>query len=421
MKVLLISPYIPYPPITGGKVRVYNFLKKLSKKHEIVLICLLKNTDEFKDVKVLEKQGFKIYPVLRRKAWSVQNLLRTLFTKYSFLTVVNNFSTETESLILEVIEKEKPDLIHLETFYMAQSLLAVRDKIKIPILLAEVDVEAQVYFRNAKQQKNPLLKLIGYIDAKKMLNYEVQVCQYFDKVTFASEVDRKLLSSHLKKKNISVSTDIVPNGVDTKHYHPTNIAKYPKPTVVFLGNFRYFANTDAVFYFVKNIWPLILKEIDAHLYIVGPLLPKGIQRLLSNDVAKLGSTNITVTGFVEEEVKKEILTKSWLSVAPIRIGSGTKLKILESMAIGTPVVATPIGIEGIEAVDNQSVLIGDGTKQVAEKVITLLNDKLLRKKVSKNARKLVEDVYEWDVISSKLDEIYRDLTDKRKNGNKTHS
>ncbi len=412
MKVLLISPYIPYPPITGGKVRVYNFLKKLSKKHEIVLICLLKNTDEFKDVKILEKQGFKIYPVLRRKAWSAQNLVRTLLTKYSFLTVVNNFSSETENLILEVIKKEKPDLIHLETFYMAQSLLAVRDKIKIPILLAKVDVEAQVYFRNAQQKKNPLLKLVGYIDARKMLNYEVQVCQYFDKVTFASEIDRILLTSYLKKRKISVATDLIPNGVDTKHYVPTKTKKYSKPTVVFLGNFRYFANTDAAFFFVKNIWPLITSQIDAHLYIVGPLLPKGIQRMLSNDVAKLNSENITVTGFVEEDIKKEILTKSWLSVAPIRIGSGTKLKILESMAIGTPVVATPVGIEGIEAINNNSVLVGESPQQVANMVVKLLKNKPLREKVSKNARKLVENVYEWEVIGNKLDGIYRDLTKK---------
>ncbi len=412
MKVLLISPYIPYPPITGGKVRVYNFLKKLSQNHEIVLICLLKNTEEFKDVKVLEKQGFKIYPVLRRKAWSVQNLFRTLFTKYSFLTVVNNFSKETEDLILEVIKKEKPDLIHLETFYMAQSLLAVRDKIKIPIMLAKVDVEAQVYFRNAQQKKNPLLKLMGYIDAKKMLNYEVQVCQYFDKVTFASEVDRKLLTASLSKRKIKVATDLIPNGVDTNHYHPIKVKKYQKPTIVFLGNFRYFANTDAAFYFVKNIWPLITAEIDAHLYIVGPLLPKGIQRLLSNDVAKLNGGNITVSGFVEEDLKKEILSKSWLSVAPIRIGSGTKLKILESMAIGTPVVATPVGIEGIKAVDGESVLIGESPKQVADKVIKLLKDKPLRRKISKNARLLMESSYEWGVISDKLDGIYQELVKK---------
>lgn len=414
MKVLLISPYIPYPPITGGKVRVYNLLKKLSQKHEIVLICLLKNPDEFKDVEILKKQGFEIYPVLRRKAWSVQNLFRTLFTKYSFLTVVNNFSSETENLILEVIEKEKPDLIHLETFYMAQSLLAVRDKINIPILLAKVDVEAQVYFRNAQQKKNPILKLLGFIDAKKMLNYEVDVCQYFDQVTFASDVDRKLLGKYLNKKKISVATDLIPNGVDTKHYKPTNVSKYQKPTIVFLGNFRYFANTDAAFYFVKNIWPLITKKIDAHLYIVGPLLPKGIQQMLSNDVAKLNSENITVTGFVEEETKKEILSKSWISVAPIRIGSGTKLKILESMAIGTPVVATQVGIEGIEAVNNQSVIIADSPFRVSTEIVKLLKNPQTRQKLSRNARRLMEDVYEWGVIADRLDKIYRKLTDKIK-------
>lgn len=408
MKILFISPYIPYPPITGGKVRVLNLLDNLKDKHQIILLCLLKSPKELRDIPMVEKYAYKVVPVLRRKAWSLTNLLRASFTRYPFLTVVNNFSKETEQSILKIMREEKPDILHAETFYMSQSILSVKSQIKAPMLLSKVDVEAQVYFRNARTIKNPLLKLIGFWDAHKMIGYEVDVCRYFDYITCASDVDRKLLERYFRKRGIKKSIDLLPNGVDVSYYHPGRSSnKFKSPTVIFVGNFRYFANTDAAFYFVKNSWDIVKEVIpEARLLVVGPRLTKGIQSLLSDDVVKLKRDDIEVTGFVSEDKKLEFLERSWVSVAPIRIGSGTKLKILEAMSMGLPVVATPIGIEGIDAVDGESVLVSDDPKAFAQFVIRLLKSSEERSKIGQAGRDLVEKLYDWKMIAKRLDKIY---------------
>lgn len=411
MKILLISPYIPYPPITGGKVRVLNFLKNMYGKHEVVLLCLLKSKKEFDDIEEVRKYCSKVIPVLRRDAWSLKNLLRTVTSRYPFLTVVNNFSPETEEAILQAVAEEKPDVVHLETFYMAQSLLAVKSKIGVPVILSKVDVEAQVYFRNAKVKGifNPL-KYIGYFDAWKMLRYEIEVCEHFDAITAASKVDRELLNKELQKRGVEKKISIIPNGVDCGHFKRNpNIAKTLEPSVIFVGNFRYFANTDAAFYFYSKIWFLVKKEVPkAKLYIIGPRLGEGIQRVLSGDVGSLAGEDVVVTDYVPEEEKLDYLNKSWACIAPLRVGSGTKLKILESMAMGLAVVATNVGIEGIDVKNNESVFIRDDPRQFADSLVSLLKNESLRTSVGQKARLVMEKQYDWIKISEKLIDVYRE-------------
>lgn len=415
MKILLISPYIPYPPITGGKVRVLNFLKNMQKEHEVTLLCLLKNPSESDDISEVEKVCHRVIPVLRRPAWSLSNLLKTAFSRYPFLTVVNNFSSYTESSIMKAVEEEKPDIVHLETFYMSQSLLAVKERIKVPVVLSKVDVEAQVYFRNAKVKSifNPL-KYLGYLDAWKMLQYEVGVSQYFDHVTTASRVDLELLTREFEKRGFHKDVTIIPNGVDSSHYAiNTSYTKFKEPSLVFVGNFRYFANTDAAFYFHTHIWPLVLEKVpNAKFYIIGPRLDNGIQRSISGDVGAIASADIIVTGYVPEEKKLEYLSRSWVCVAPLRIGSGTKLKILEAMAMGLPVVATSVGMEGIEVTHGENGFVEDDPSRFADTLVKLLQNEGMRRTVGQSARALIEHEYDWAQITQKLVGVYHDVLEQ---------
>ena len=414
MNILLVSPYIPFPPITGGKVRVLNFLRNLSRNNKVTLVCLLKTKEELQDISEIDKICYRVIPVIRKPAWSVKNLIWALFSRYSFLTIVNNFSKETEDAILQAYNEEKPDIIHLETFYMAQSFLAVKPHLRVPCLLSKVDVEAQVYFRNARVSHNPLLKVLGYIDARKMLNYEIDVCQYFEHISAASKVDEDLLNREMNKRGLTKPIEIIPNGVDTTHFQPVkNVGKKEKPTILFMGNFRYFANTDAVFYFIEEIYPRIKKKIpDVRFVVVGPRLVGGIQKNLSGDVGTLAREDITVTGLVTEEEKLSLLSSSWVTVAPIRIGSGTKLKILESMSMQLPVVATSVGIEGIEAREGEEVFVRDDPKVFADAVITLLQDEKKREEMGKSARVLMQKEYDWVSITEKLERENKRMIEK---------
>jgi glycosyltransferase involved in cell wall biosynthesis len=413
MKILLISPYLPIPPVGGLNVRVLNFLKNLHGKHEIILLCFIRSEEERQYIKEVEQFTYKVIPILRPSAWTLKNLLKAAFSRYPFLTVVNNFNKETETAIRRVMEEEKPQIVHLETFFMAQSVLAVKDAIKVPIFLVKNNIEYRVYSRNAKSKINPIFKLLGYFDAWKMYNYEIEVAKTVDILGYVSEVDKEWLTSRLKKQSVEKPTYLVPNGVDT-HYFSRSGQKDDKPSLIFgITNFRYFANIDAAFYFFNDIWPKVKQKVkDATWYVVGRKLTPGLQMLFSNDVGKIKGDGVVVTGSVSEAEKMQYLSKSWVFTAPLRVGSGTKLKILEAMSMELPVVTTSVGIEGIDARHGESFLLADEPENFAAKVVQLLNDGALRDRVGKAARKLVEEKYDWRIITQNLEGIYQKIAEK---------
>lgn len=410
MKILLISPYLPIPPIGGLNVRILNLLKNLHGKHQIILICFIRSEEEKRHIREVEAITYKVIPVFRRNAWTIQNLLMAAFSRYPFLTVVNNFSKETQDAIKKVMEEEKPDIVHMETFFLAQSVLAVKKYINVPLFLVKNNIEYRVYARNARSQINPILKLLGYYDAWKMRRYEIEVAKQVDVLGYVSEVDRAWLTMKLHEQAVEKPTYLVPNGVDTQYFSRSG-EKDGWPSLIFgITNFRYFANIDAAFYFYKKIWPLVKQKIPAVVwYVVGKKLSPGLQMLFSNDVNKITGSGIMVTGAVSEEEKMHYLSKSWVFIAPLRVGSGTKLKILEAMSMELPVVTTSVGIEGIEAHDGQEFLLADTPEEFVNKVNALLNDGALRSRIGKGAQNLVKRQYDWRVITKGLERTYEDI------------
>lgn len=410
MKILLISPYLPIPPIGGLNVRILNLLKNLHKKHQIILLCFIRSDDERKYLSEVEKITYKVVPILRKPAWSFKNLCMAAFTPFPFLTVVNNFSKETEDAIKKIMEEEKPDVVHMETFFMAQSVLAVKQFINVPLFLVKNNIECRVYFRNAKSKINPFMKCIAYFDAWKMYRYEIRVAKSVDILGYVSEVDRDWLTNRLKKDGVQKPTYLVPNGVDTDYFKRSG-AKDSEPSLIFgITNFRYFANTDAAFYFYKLVWPLIKKRMNSVVwYVVGRKLEPGLQMFFSDDVSKIHGDGVNVTGDVSEAEKLRYLSRSWVFVAPLRVGSGTKLKILEAMSMELPVVTTSVGIEGIDAKDGENFLLADKPEQFADQVLTLLRDTKLQSLIGKNGRDLVQKKYDWRIIANNLDKIYADI------------
>lgn len=410
MKILLISPYLPIPPIGGLNVRVLNLLKNLQARHQIILICFIRSEEEKRYIAEVEKITYKVVPVLRRPAWTFRNLIKAAFSRYPFLTIVNNFSEETQQAIRKVMEEEKPDLVHMETFFLAQSVLAVRDAIKVPLFLVKNNIEYRVYARNARSQLNPILKLLGYYDAWKMRRYEIEVAKQVDILGYVSEVDRAWLTMKLAEDGVEKPTYLVPNGVDTDYFTRSG-DKDAGPSLIFgITNFRYFANIDAAFYFYRKIWPIVLgRTKDVVWYVVGKKLSPGLQMLFSNDVNKIKGEGIRVTGSVTEEEKMRYLSKSWVFVAPLRVGSGTKLKILEAMSMELPVVTTSVGIEGIEAKDGEEFLLADTPQKFADQVVSLLDNEEKRTVIGKAARSLVQQKYDWRIIAHNLEQTYDDI------------
>ena len=193
---------------------------------------------------------------------------------------------------------------------------------------------------------------------------------------------------------------MIPNGADTRLLQPLP-REDARPTLLYVGNMDYNANADAVISFCRESLPLIRQAVkDVELWIVGSNpLP---------EVRRLACDSVHVTGYVEDV--KPYYRQSSVCIVPLHAGSGIRLKILESMALGRPVVSTSLGCEGLDVEDGVQIMIADSPAQFAEKTVRLLQDAALYQTIVVNARRLVETRYDWDIIAVRFSSLYARLT-----------
>lgn len=392
MKVLMLTPYLPYPLLTGGQTRSYNLIKRLSSLgHKITLFCLVKSNSERKYVGELEKfcESVKVFN-RPEKPWTIRNIIRTGFSIYPFLVIRNWAKGEKDAIEKKLIE-EKFDLIHAETFYVMPHI----PETDIPILLVEQTIEYLVYRHFADEFKLPFLKQLLYIDVAKMKHWELKYWLRAKGVVAMSEEDKTSMLFQLPSLNV----DTVPNGVDNQFFGEKIKPRSKDPVILYLGNFTWLQNREAVEVLVKKIWPKIKSRVtNCKLWIIG----KEAKSFFSNFESK----DIRVD---EVEDVREVYQKASILVAPLYGGGGTRYKNFEAFASGLPVVTTSIGIRGTSAKDGKEVIIRDTPEAIAQAAVNLLSDKKLYERIAGNAKKMVEDKYDWDPIAKKLSRIYEEL------------
>lgn len=394
MKILMLTPYLPYPLLSGGQIRTYNLLKNLKNYHEITLISLIKDDQEKKYIPQLKKFCQKVV-VLKRtpNPWALRNILLAGFTPYPFL-VTRNMPLTTSSVINSELENGNYDLIHAETFYMMPNI----PKTKIPILLVEQTIEYLGYQSYAQKSHLWPIKPLLYFDIAKINYWEKYYWQKANRLVTMSLDDKKYIQKAVSKK---IKIDVVANGVDLDFFSQTKNQKPKDPTVLFVGTFKWLPNVDAVEFLVEEIWPLILKAIpQAKLHIVG-----------FSPTAKITNygkqKSIVVSGNIEDI--RDAYARAHVLLAPVRSGKGTRYKVLEAMATGLPVVGTKLSVEGLEVVPGMHALVADTAKSLASKTINLLNDPKLQQELTKHGKLLVKQKYEWGAISENLNRVYQEL------------
>lgn len=391
MKILMLTPYLPYPLLTGGQTRSYNLIKRLAKLgHKITLLSLVKNNAERIYVSELERFCREVKIFKRpEKPWTLENILRTGLSLYPFL-VIRNWAAGEKQAITQKLMNEQFDLIHAETFYVMPHI----PKTSIPILLVEQTIEYLVYSHYADEYSILPLRPLLYMDVAKMKYWEKKFWTQASKVVAMSLQDKKIMLA----ENNKLEVDIVPNGVESEYFEETKYQRFKDPVILYLGNFTWLQNREAVGILVKKIWPMIKTAIPAaKLWIIG----KDAQKFFPN----------LDSGIRVEEVQdvREAYQQASILVAPIYGGGGTRYKNFEAFASGLPVVTTSIGIRGLEARDGIEVIIRDDPWDIARTTIDLLNNPVLAKKLAQNAKKLVRDKYDWDPIAQKLNSIYMEL------------
>lgn len=391
MKILMITPYLPYPLFSGGQIRSYNLLKNLSPKHEITLFSFIRRDEEKKYIDELLKFCSRVEVFKRRPAWSLTNILFAGASLYPFLVAIY-YSRRLRRKIAQELTQNKYDLIHAETFYVMPNI----PKTSVPRLLVEQTIEYLVYQHFVEEFKPFFLKPLLYFDVAKIKFWEKHFWRGADRVIAMSEADKTVMEKDVP----SLRVDIVPNGVDAAVFARIRPEEHPIPTVLFVGNFRWLQNREAALLLVKGIWPKIKKNLGkARLWIVGRNPTQDIKNLARNDI------------LVDESVEniEQAYKKADLLLAPLLGGGGTRFKILEAMASGLPVVTTPMGIEGITARDGQEVLIAQTPAELARAALRLLRDKPLAQEISGAARNLVCRKYGWQDIAQSLDRIYQEV------------
>lgn len=397
MKILMLTPYLPYPPNSGGQIRTYNLLRNLSSEHTITLVSLYKNIAEKSHAQTLRSLCDRVYLCKRaEKPWTASNIIKAVFGPLPFL-IVRNFSKEASDTVASLLSNERFDVIHAETFYVMPHI----PKTDTPILLVEQTLEYRVY-------KHFISKLPWFLhhplrlDTFKLKYWEKYYWQRAQLVAAVSQADAQAI--HTLAENISPA--VIPNGASDEMFvqEPKVQTDCDIETLLFVGNFSWLQNTEAAKFLLDEVAPSVFgSRKSIRIVIAGQNIPEEFRKYESHNIRLVDLTN------AENSVVHDIYKSATIFVAPIFGPGGTRLKILTAMASKTPVITTPTGAEGLYLEDGVSVLIAEDPATFSKKILTLLNDKNLQQIISENAYNNAIKNFSWSSITTSLVSAYSKL------------
>ena len=403
MNILFLSTRSPYPLISGHSLRTYHILKGAAQKHNVILVTFIQEPEhELKEENLEHLRSFcrEVYPFripvdMSRFKLSI-SLFLNLFSSLPFVAKKYDAPMMRQK-IREIIKKDNIDLVHVDLLPLTVYINEFR---KLPKILVNHNVESIRLYRWFQTEPNLLKKIYLGIQWLKLRSFERSAMRKFDSCVVVSETDKQLL----KKMGVSNRLFVVPNGTDTKFFKPIS-DKTSENSVLWIGHMDVHTNKDAVLYFWREIYPLLREQHPrVRVTFLGTAPPKEI-----SDAAKKNE-QVTVTGFVDDI--RPYLDEAAVMVVPIRIGSGTRLKILDAMAMGKAIVSTSVGCEGINVSDGINILIADTPEDFTNRIIDLLKDADMRMNLEENALKLAK-TYDWNLIWERQELVYRDTMEGR--------
>lgn len=380
MRLLCLAPWFPSPSGNGSKIRLYHLLKALSGRHAVTLLSFLR-PGEPADPGELAGLCRSIHTVpWRGFAPGNPRSLLACFSPYP-RSIVACYQPDFARLLQRLVAHERPDLI------IASELATAGYAFPVTGLLGLIDdLEIGLLRQNWSYSSTLLSNLRRSLNWAKVGHYLRQLLRRFSAATVVSTPELDLV---LQVAPAYGPIFLVPNGVDLAHFTPGLAPPRPN-TLVYHGSLTFSANYDAIHYFLSEILPLIHARLpDVSLQITGS------HDGLDSSALPLDE-RVTLTGFLPDV--RPAVAGAWACVVPLRFGGGTRLKILEAMAMGTPVVSTSKGAEGLAVIPGRDLLIADSPSEFARQAIRLLTDPALRAALAANGRRLVEGNYGWAAI-----------------------
>jgi glycosyltransferase involved in cell wall biosynthesis len=405
MQILMLTASLPYPPHQGGALRSYGILHGLHDAgHEITLLSFHDMAGSSMSVEStpLGKYCVRIEtvdPPHRSKT----DRLRDLFLSRQPDIAQRLYSDNFLNCLRQLIAEKSFDLIQFEGIEVAQYLLLLREQgIRAKLCYDAFNAEAalqEVIFRvDRGEVRRWPAALYSLIQSRRIARFERDICQQADSVIAVSNEDAEILRQYRSDRHVPVVT----NGIFAEDYTtPAEQLDLGEHVLVFTGKMDYRPNVDAMIWFTGNVLPAIQENLpDTKLYIVGQKPHARLEQLRHKN-------NVEITGWVRDV--QPFLRGAGVYVAPLRMGSGTRLKLLEAMASGCAVVATKIAISGMRADAQKAINVVDDAEDMAQEITELLQNPKQRSELGEAARTYVKQHYDWSVLIPNLLNIYQEL------------
>ncbi len=402
MRILFLTSDFPYPPLAGAPLRNYGLIEGLAG-HEIWLLSFAGTLASLQTQTPLHRLCAEV-KIIPRPQRGLPDRLRDLALTREADIAHRFLSPAYTAALREWLTAQRFDLIQIENLEMAVYLSLIRAlqpeaRVIYDAHNAEYALQQRIYETERSSLTHAPGAAYSLIQARRVRDFERSVCDGVDYIIAVSDTDAGLLHA----LGTSTPIAVVPNGIsisayDTPSDAPIDLAE---PALVFTGKMDYRPNIDAALWFAVETLPLVRRELpNAHFYIVGQ---SPHPRL---DVLR-GVAGVTLTGLVPEITP--YLRAATVFVVPLRMGSGTRLKVLEAMAAGCAIVSTPVGAQGITCADGQELMLASTSREFAQAVIRLCRNPEDAAALGQNARRFVASNYDWSVLLPRLHAIYREL------------
>jgi polysaccharide biosynthesis protein PslH len=403
VRLLFVTPYLPSPPRFGGQRRLDGLMREMARTNDVSVLSFAdpaEDSSERVQATLAYCRDVELIPHARSVASGTYKRalqVGSLCSPCSFERVAYACQALHRKLEGHLVDNDF-DVVQFEYVWMASSIgRPTRAGRRVPYVLDEHNIEYDVLRRTAAAEGGLIRKAYNAANWRKLRTEERRAWAQFDGCTLTSERDRDLLLEDAPRARSTV----VPNGVDIAEFAPDPRASVEADSILFFGALNYYPNTDGILFFLRHVLPkLKLRRPLVRVRIVGQRPP--------NEIASWRDPAVEVVGYVDD-VRPHI-ARAAVVIVPLHIGGGTRLKVLEAMAMEKAIVSTPIGVEGIDVKNGREVLVGADADSLVEHLVTLLESRDLAGRLGHAAGELVRARYSWHASAARLSEFHEELT-----------
>jgi sugar transferase (PEP-CTERM/EpsH1 system associated) len=392
MQILIVSPMLPYPPTWGFVTRVYQFVRLLSQRHSVSLLTFA-DGDQSQHAAALRAICTEVHavPRLMTKGKKRVSQLSSLFSSVSYQWRSHQ-SERMQQALNELTQRQQFDVIQIESSQLGCFEFDLR---AAALVVDEHNIEYELLHRTFHTESSPLRRAYNWVEFKKFQREEISTWQRSSGTVTTSERETEIIRTIVPGKPVKC----VPNAVDVEYFSPSS-ESVDADAVVFTGLMKYRPNVDAALYFVRDVLPRLLAVRPSLVfYIVGGDPP--------DEVKQLAGPNVVVTGTVADV--RPYVYKAAVFVVPLRMGGGTRLKVLEGLSMRKAMVSTSLGCEGIDVKGERHLLIADTAESFASAVLRLLDNPAIADTLATAGRDLVDRHYRWERVVGDLEAFYEEL------------